>query len=218
MAKQLKQKHLESRLQNLKTFDSPDVRLEQYQTPPLIAAHVLKLIELDICAKNILDLGCGCGTLGIGCVLLGAVKVIGVDIDQRAIEIAIENASEALQDFPADTISFIHKDVMHLVETDFSGVHFDTVIMNPPFGTRHQTGIDAVFVQKALSLAPTVYSMHKTSTREFWKRKEDEWNMKVNPILQIEFNLDQTLKFHKRKSHDIEVDLLQFTSLAKPSV
>jgi len=41
----------------------------------------------------------------------------------------------------------------------------DTVVMNPPFGTR-QKGADMGFLRAALSIAKTaVYSLHKTSTR-----------------------------------------------------
>lgn len=43
---------------------------------------------------------------------------------------------------------------------------FDTVIMNPPFGTKHNSGMDIKFLETALNLANTsVYSLHKTSTR-----------------------------------------------------
>ncbi|CAM9502521.1 unnamed protein product, partial [Choristocarpus tenellus] len=42
----------------------------------------------------------------------------------------------------------------------------DTVIMNPPFGTRN-SGIDMIFLEQALQVASTaVYSMHKSSTRQ----------------------------------------------------
>ena len=37
--------------------------------------------------------------------------------------------------------------------------------MNPPFGTRN-TGIDAEFVTIAMKNARSVYSLHKTSTRD----------------------------------------------------
>ena len=37
--------------------------------------------------------------------------------------------------------------------------------MNPPFGTRN-TGVDTAFVLKGMEYASTVYSLHKTSTRE----------------------------------------------------
>ena len=42
---------------------------------------------------------------------------------------------------------------------------FDTVVMNPPFGTRN-TGIDTVFLLNAMKISNVVYSLHKTSTRE----------------------------------------------------
>lgn len=43
---------------------------------------------------------------------------------------------------------------------------FDTVIMNPPFGTKKNAGIDMKFLEVGIKLAKTaVYSLHKTSTR-----------------------------------------------------
>ncbi len=44
-------------------------------------------------------------------------------------------------------------------------VDFDTVVMNPPFGTR-RAGIDTAFVMQGMKYANVVYSLHKTSTRE----------------------------------------------------
>jgi predicted RNA methylase len=44
---------------------------------------------------------------------------------------------------------------------------FDTVIMNPPFGTKNNAGIDMLFLRRAIELATgAVYSLHKSSTRE----------------------------------------------------
>ena len=44
-----------------------------------------------------------------------------------------------------------------------------TVLINPPFGTKSgNKGIDVAFLKAALSLKPdAVYSIHKSSTREF---------------------------------------------------
>lgn len=43
---------------------------------------------------------------------------------------------------------------------------FDTVIMNPPFGTKKNAGVDIQFLKAAITLArKVVYSLHKTSTR-----------------------------------------------------
>jgi predicted RNA methylase len=66
--------------------------------------------------------------------------------------------------------------VSHLVNTSSgqctpetlpSPTDFDTVVMNPPFGTRN-TGIDTAFVMKGMEYSNVVYSLHKTSTREVW--------------------------------------------------
>lgn len=57
--------------------------------------------------------------------------------------------------------------IVSIIQPFFSCVclGFDTIIMNPPFGTRN-TGIDAEFVTIAMKNARSVYSLHKTSTRD----------------------------------------------------
>ncbi|MBO4366167.1 MAG: 50S ribosomal protein L11 methyltransferase [Clostridia bacterium] len=46
----------------------------------------------DLNGKDLLDMGCGSGILGIGAALLGAGRVVGVDIEQTAADTAAENA------------------------------------------------------------------------------------------------------------------------------
>lgn len=56
-------------------------------------ALCLEMLEtLDVQGKNVLDMGCGSGILGIGAALLGAEKVLCVDIDKNATDIAAKNA------------------------------------------------------------------------------------------------------------------------------
>jgi ribosomal protein L11 methyltransferase len=43
---------------------------------------------------DVLDLGCGSGILAIGAALLGARKILAVDIDPVAVDVTIENANE----------------------------------------------------------------------------------------------------------------------------
>ncbi len=55
----------------------------------------LCLEMLESCVKggeSVLDMGCGSGILGIGCAKLGAAKILGVDIDRNAADIANKNA------------------------------------------------------------------------------------------------------------------------------
>lgn len=53
----------------------------------------LELLENYCDGASMVDIGCGSGILGIGAALLGAKKVIGVDIDAVAVKIANENAT-----------------------------------------------------------------------------------------------------------------------------
>jgi predicted RNA methylase len=49
----------------------------------------------------------------------------------------------------------------------FSRLHVDTVVLNPPFGTK-AWGADMAFLRAALAIASPggrVYSLHKSSTR-----------------------------------------------------
>ena len=62
-------------LQDIKPFESPDISLEQYSTGAEVAANTLYAIHSsygDIENRLVADVGCGTGTLGIGCALLGA--------------------------------------------------------------------------------------------------------------------------------------------------
>ena len=211
MATVSKPKHLEARLQRLHTFSSPRDELEQYATPPHIAAHLLWNIEQeygDVCGRSVLDLGCGCGTLALGCLLLGAEKVVGVDVDGGALELAAQNAREL--ELP---LSLVRCDVTELTEAEVGGATFDVAIMNPPFGTNRagRLHVDTVFVQKALTFAETVYSLHKSSTRPYWQQQARALQANMEPVTQVRWNLENTLKYHKRKSLDIDVDLLRFS-------
>lgn len=52
----------------------------------------LELLEKHLKGGSVLDIGTGSGILGIGAALLGAEKVIGVDIDETSVKVANENA------------------------------------------------------------------------------------------------------------------------------
>ena len=213
----LKPSQLELQLQQLELSSSGVVGLEQYQTPPHIASTLLWEVSEhfeSIKDQIVLDLGCGNGILGIGCLLLGAKYVIAVDVDENSLQVAKFNAQNL--GFSDDTIYFVNQDVRHFEVQALNIPHLqpmeriNMVVMNPPFGTKDYVGIDAVFVEKALECAGTVYSMHKTSTRQFWINKGSELGVQVKPLTKLKFNLKRSFRFHKNESLDIEVDLLQF--------
>lgn len=75
----------------------------------------------------------------------------------------------------------------------------DTVIMNPPFGTR-QKGVDMEFLRAASQLTlNSIYSLHKSSTREYIaKFAQRELGLKKAEVLaQLRYDLPATYKFHK---------------------
>eukprot|EP00984_Skeletonema_dohrnii_P008925 scaffold3319_cov72-Skeletonema_dohrnii-CCMP3373.AAC.2 len=87
----------------------------------------------------------------------------------------------------------------------------DTVITNPPFGTKNNEGIDVQFLKTAIRLARrSVYSFHKTSTRPFLvKLLRDKWGLNVEVVAEMKFDIPNMYKFHKQKCVDVEVDLIR---------
>ncbi|XP_072037929.1 rRNA N(6)-adenosine-methyltransferase METTL5-like [Amphiura filiformis] len=210
----MKLKELESCLQEVDVFEDPKVLLEQYPTTPHIAACMLHTIDTrynDIQGKLIGDLGCGCGVLSIGAAMIGASLCVGVDIDEDALLICSQNAEE----FELNNIDLVQCD-LGSVEEGMWNKQFDTIIMNPPFGTKRNKGIDMMFLKLALGMATdAVYSLHKTSTRDHIQKKAKEWGVEVEVVAELRFDLPATYKFHKQKSVDIEVDFLRFSHPTK---
>ncbi|GLU09901.1 hypothetical protein SLE2022_267360 [Rubroshorea leprosula] len=200
----MKLKQLESLLGDLQQFSNPKVELEQYPTGPHIASRMLYTAENsfdDISNKIVVDFGCGCGTLGTAAALLDAGQVIGIDVDSQSLEIASMNAEDLELD-----IDFVQCDIKNL---GWRGQTVDTVVMNPPFGTRKK-GADMDFLFVALNVASqAVYSLHKTSTREHVKRAAlRDFNASSAEVLcELRFDVPQLYKFHKKKEVDVAVDL-----------
>ncbi|KAG7545801.1 S-adenosyl-L-methionine-dependent methyltransferase [Arabidopsis suecica] len=203
----MKLKQLEGLLGDLEQFSNPKVELEQYPTGPHIASRMLFTAENsygDITDKVVADFGCGCGTLSAAAALLDAASVIGFDIDPQSLETATLNAEELEVE-----IDFVQCDITKL---ELKGLIVDTVVMNPPFGTRKK-GADMEFLSAAMKVASkAVYSLHKTSTREHIKRAAlRDFNAKSAEVLcELRYDLPKLYKFHKRKEVDIAVDLWRF--------
>lgn len=187
-------KELESWLDRTKSFVQAKLEYEQYATPPHIAALVLNTIQStynDLEGKFVCDLGCGTGRLSVGSLLCNANMVFGVDIDRDALGLALQNINDTFcdtcedEEFDSSTddngklnykayeycerFNFIQADIVsESSDTLWESMakKFDTVIMNPPFGTKHKQGLDMAFLKRAINLAENVvYSLHKTSTR-----------------------------------------------------
>jgi putative methylase len=204
----MKKRKLEMLLEKVKRFERPDVSREQYATPATIAAELLYFAfmngDLD---GSVIDLGCGTGVLAIGASLLQAdagvtQKIIGIDSDISALETAKDNA-RAL----GASVEWICCDVR-----DACG-HFDTVIMNPPFGAQEK-GNDRPFLDKALELGCVIYSIHNAGSQSFIE-SYIRGRGTVTDVVPLKFPMRHTFKFHTKEIAHIDVELYRISRINK---
>jgi len=185
-------------LSKLAVFSSPNVLLEQYPTDSDVAASILWEMHMraELEGKCILDLGAGTGILGIGCLLLDADHVTFVETDAKVLQILQQNLD--LHEIEKERYTIVAADVLA-----YNG-HADVVIQNPPFGTRSKHA-DLIFLERALALAPIVYSLHKTSTKTYVVDWVSRHGAQVTHSWEFSFPLKQTLRQHTRKLQRIDV-------------
>ncbi|GES79480.1 methyltransferase-like protein 5 [Rhizophagus clarus] len=174
-------KNLESELQIVAGFDKPKIHYSRFRL-------WLRNSENSI-AANLLD----------------SSYNLALDIDDDALQVAKENCSE----FEVD-VEFILADLIS-TSMDHLQNKVDTIVMNPPFGTKNNEGIDMIFLKKAIETATTsVYSLHKSSTREHIREKARNWGVECEFLAEMKFDIPMMYKIHKKKSVDIEVDFIRF--------
>jgi putative methylase len=190
----MKQRKLEMLLEELEDFSNPELELEQYQTPPLLAAEILHFAymqgDLD---DSVQDLGCGTGILAIGAKLLGARRVVGYDADHKALETAKINARKL-----GVEVEFLLSDITYITE------HVKTTVMNPPFGARVK-GRDRPFLSSALKTSEVIYSIHNRGSLAFIQKF-------IKPAIithsyVAKFPIKRTFDFHKKEREVIEVEI-----------
>lgn len=213
-----KKRHLEIAIENIPGFESPNIDLEQYNTPSIIVADILWNANSlgDIFDKNILDLGCGTGVFAISSLLLNGKFATGIDIDSCAIKIAKRTADE----MGISNANFINRDIYELSDNNFidlvdemddnidgAGINFDTAITNPPFGSQSRTkkGADRIFMKSAFKLANVVYSFHMAETSDFVMNFYEKLGGKVTHSFRYKFPLLNTYEFHTQETKNIDV-------------
>jgi len=135
-----------------------------------------------------------------------------MDIDPDALNIAQEN----LHDFELNTMDLVLGDLTVGEERLPAAPLFDTVVMNPPFGTKLK-GADMLFLRTALRLSKNaVYSLHKTSTRDHILKKAKDWGVSCDVIAEMRYDLPASYKMHKKASLDIQVDFIRFAHPSPP--
>ncbi|MBN2880480.1 methyltransferase [Candidatus Woesearchaeota archaeon] len=193
----IRKKQIAIFLSTLKSFDEPKVHLEQYPSDSEEITNILWEAHLygDLHEKVILDPGCGTGIIGIGALLFGAKKVIFLEKDPDALETLKENLVE-LEGFTEEEYNYeiIQKDYLSYEPSE----QIDTIIMNPPFGTRDKH-IDANFLKQSFPIASNIYSLHKSITEDYIMKLIEDNNFEIFYKYDFDYPLKNTYEHHTRK-------------------
>jgi putative methylase len=197
---QIRKHDLAIALQKVNPHPKPAVALEQYTIPADLAAEILFTAcyaHDDIKEKCVLDLGTGTGRLALGASILGAKTIVGVDIDASSICAASQSAKVLREE-----VSWVVGDIGIIRGS------FDTVVMNPPFGTK-QPHTDLQFLQCAQSLASVIYTIHKSSTRNFLGQWLQNQALKGERIMSTKMEIPHQFAFHRKPKRFVEVDVFR---------
>jgi putative methylase len=198
-------RRLASELGVVAGFEDPSAPLEQYHTPPGIAAHIVHLADLqeDLAGRTVVDLGCGTGMLALGAAHRGPERVVGVDLDPAPLATARDNERRvgALTD-----VEWIRADATEapLCLADA------TVLMNPPFGA--QSGnehADRAFLETAGAIASVSYSVHNAGSREFVESFVTDAGGEVTHGFEATFDLPRQFEFHDSESRELAVEVFR---------
>ncbi|GGO08594.1 class I SAM-dependent methyltransferase [Saccharibacillus kuerlensis] len=94
---------------------------------------------------SVLDVGCGYGPIGIAAGIMGASSITMLDVNERAVELARENAA-------ANGISNVKAAQSDLLQA-VAGERFDVIITNPPIRAGKET-VHRLFEQASECLNP----------------------------------------------------------------
>lgn len=199
-----KKVRLEKTLESLDPLPHPAASSEQYPTPAGIAAEVAYLAAAkgDVADRSAADLGCGNGVLAIAAKLLGASRVMGLDSDRTAIEIARRNSERAGADVE-----------WRLADVRSVGERFETIFMNPPFGSQRRHA-DRPFIDTALAWGHVVYAFLNAKAEAYVRRRIESGSGKITDRLPYAFPIPHTFAFHREEVRRIDV-LLYRVEVAK---
>jgi putative methylase len=195
---------LEGQLAVVAGFEDPTVALEQYPTPPALAAHVIHVADLngDIEGRTVVDLGTGTGMLALGAALRGPARVVGVELDPEPLATARENRRRVGATAP---IHWVRGDA---TRAPLHPTELTTVVMNPPFGAQDgQGGADKGFLRTASEIADVSYSIHNDGSEGFIEAFAADHGGEVTHAFRAEFELDNQFEFHDEERREISTEV-----------
>jgi putative methylase len=187
-------------------FEDPRAPLEQYHTPPDLAAHIVHVADLqgDVEGRTVVDLGCGTGMLALGAALRGPERVVGIDVDPAPLSTARENERRvaARTDVP-----WLRADATRAPLCPEDPV---TVLMNPPFGAQTgNEGADRAFLETAVDVAGVSYSVHNAGSEEFVEAFAAEEGGEVTHAFAAEFELPRQFDHHEADSRTLDTEVFR---------
>ena len=191
----MKKKDLEIKLERVSPFEEPSAALEQYPTPATIASDILfaAYANGDVADMTVNDLGCGTGIFAIGAKLLDADTVKGFDVSSSALRVARSNAEKLGVE-------------IEFTECDISKVDSkaDTTFMNPPFGCQNEHA-DRPFLEKAMTLSDSVYSIHMACTLDYIEKTAASAGRSVFSYKTYKYEIPHTFSFHSKTKKSVDV-------------
>lgn len=202
----LTKKHLEILLSKIPFLKYPKIKLEQYPISAALAARMLWIAHItydDIRNKIVLDLGVGSGRLAIGASLLDAEYVIGIDIDFDILKLF----KDCVDKFELSNIDIVCSDVGFISFRKKA----DTILQNPPFGV-YKPGFDIYFLENAIRLGKTVYSIHKLETREYVIDFLKNLNLDTKLLFYDIIEIPPIYPKHREKWHPVRVFVVRVST------
>ena len=197
-------RELEGQLAVVAGFEDPQAALEQYPTPPALAAHVIHLADLhdDIEGRTVLDLGTGTGMLTLGAALRGPARVIAVELDDGPLATAVENRRRVGTRTP---IHWLQADATRLPLSIPEPV---TVVMNPPFGAQNgQAGADRDFLSAVGDMASVSYSVHNAGSKGFIEAFAADNGGEVTHAFSAAFAVDNQFEHHDEERSEVDTEV-----------
>lgn len=195
---------LETKLAVVAGFEDPTAALEQYPTPPGLAAHVVHLADLqgDIEGRTVVDLGTGTGMLALAAALRGPARIVGLEIDASALATARDNERRVAASAP---VHWVRGDA---TDPPLSVSEPATVVMNPPFGAQDgNRGADRAFLATAAALGTVSYSVHNAGSREFVEAFAADNGGDVTHAFAAEFDVERQFDHHTEESAEIDTEV-----------
>ncbi len=199
----ISRRELARRLEAVVDFASPAVELEQYLTPAALASHLVHLAAIrgDLAGQTVVDLGTGTGMLALGAAFGSPARVIGVDVDRDALELA-RRSERHIE--PARAVDWLHANVTHLP----LALSDTTVVSNPPFGAQQgNRHADRAFLETAATIGTVSYTIHNGGSLKFLEAFAADNGGTVTDAFQAPIDLERQFSFHEKSRQTLEVEV-----------